>query len=549
MHAIAQHVVHEWSFSSTRRYADPFNEVELDVLFSGPEGTTQRVPAFWAGEGLWRVRFSTPLPGVYSYQTICSDAHNADLHDQVGEFEVTPYRDDADVLYPNALLAHGPLRVATDRRHLEHADGTPFFWLADTWWMGLCRRLDWPRGFQTLALDRVEKGFTVIQIVAGPYPDMPQFDPRGVGDVFDPSEAGFPWQEDNSRINPAYFDAADRRIQYLVDVGLSPCIVGCWGYYLRLMGIDRIKRHWRYLVARYGAYPVIWCLAGEQTMPYYLSQDKPADEAFQRQGWSEVAAYVRQVDPYRRLITVHPGQDGREQMSPPTLIDLEMLQTGHSDRQSLPNTVQSVIRAVGRTPAMPVIDAEVCYEGIGEASRQEVQRLMFWVCMLNGAAGHTYGANGIWQINTPEQPYGPSPHGLAWGNTPWPEAMRLPGSRQVGLSKRLLERYEWWRFEPHPEWVDPHWDESDYFRAYAAGIPGQLRVVFWPSTFSSGLIKHIEPGVPYRAFLFNPVNGDELPLDAVVPDENGDWALPIGNAGWRVMPLFQDWVLVMERME
>ena len=74
-------------------------------------------------------------------------------------------------------------------------------------------------------------------------------------------------------------------------------------------------------------------------------------------------------------------------------------------------------------------------------------------------------------------------------------------------------------------------------------------MVFWPSTFGSGLIKHIEPGVQYRAFLFNPVNGDELPLGAVVPDEDGDWALPIGNAGWRVMPLFQDWVLVMERTQ
>lgn len=539
MQAITQHVVHEWSFVSTQPYADPFSEVELDVLFSGPDGDAQCVPAFWADDGLWRVRFSTPLTGRYRYQTLCSDTHNADLHGQTGEFEVTPYRGD------NVLLAHGPLRVAADQRHLEHADGTPFFWLADTWWMGLCRRLDWPRGFQTLALDRVEKGFTVIQIVAGPYPDMDQFDPRGVGDVFDPAEGGFPWTADNSRINPAYFDAADRRIQYLVEVGLAPCIAGCWGYYLRLMGVERIKQHWRYLVARYGAYPVIWCLAGEQTMPYYLSKDKPVDEAFQRQGWSEIAAYVRQIDPFHRLITVHPGQDGREQMSPPTLIDLEMLQTGHGDRQSLPNTVQSVIRAVGRTPTMPVIDAEVCYEGIGEACRQEVQRLMFWVCMLNGAAGHTYGANGIWQVNTPAQPYGPSPHGLAWGNTPWPEAMNLPGSRQLGLGKRLLERYEWWRFEPHPEWVEPHWNENDYFRAYAAGIPGQLRVIFWPSTFGSGLIRGLDPGVQYRAFLFNPVNGDELPLECT-PDANGDWALPIGSGGWRVMPLFQDWVLVIE---
>ena len=82
---------------------------------------------------------------------------------------------------------------------------------------------------------------------------------------------------------------------------------------------------------------------------------------------------------------------------------------------------------------------------------------MFWTCMLSGAAGHTYGANGIWQVNTRGKPYGPSPHGMSWGNTPWEDAYQLPGRRQLGLAKRLLERFQWWRFEPHPEWVAPHW--------------------------------------------------------------------------------------------
>ena len=35
---------------------------------------------------------------------------------------------------PSVNLAHGSLEVAADRRHLVHADGTPFFWLGDTAW-------------------------------------------------------------------------------------------------------------------------------------------------------------------------------------------------------------------------------------------------------------------------------------------------------------------------------------------------------------------------------------------------------------------------------
>lgn len=71
---------------------------------------------------------------------------------------------------------------------------------------------------------------------------MPAFDPRGA------NEAGFPWEKDYARINPAYFDMADLRFQHLVSRGLAPCIVGCWGYFLQWMGVARMKRHWRNLV-------------------------------------------------------------------------------------------------------------------------------------------------------------------------------------------------------------------------------------------------------------------------------------------------------------
>jgi len=62
--------------------------------------------------------------------------------------------------------------------------------------------------------------------VAGLYPDMPAFDPRGR------NESGFPWVENFSRIRPEYFDRADLRLTYLADQGLVPCVVMAWGYHL-----------------------------------------------------------------------------------------------------------------------------------------------------------------------------------------------------------------------------------------------------------------------------------------------------------------------------
>ena len=528
LHAICNTMT-EWSLTASRVYADPFADVEVDVVITDPEGETQRLPAFWSGEGTWRVRFAATRPGRHRWRSECTEADDGGLHGVEGELEAAAYEGD------NALLRHGPLRVSKDRRYLEHRDGTPFPWLADTWWMAFSDRLAWPDGFQTLTRDRVDKGFTVVQLVAGLFPDMGAFDERGR------NACGFAWEEDFTRINPDYFDAADLRLAHLVRAGLVPCIVGCWGYYLPWLGPDKMRRHWRYLVARYGAWPVVWCLAGEGTMPYYLSDTKDEDRETQLQGWTEMARYVRDIDPYGHPLTIHPSTSARETVADAGVLDFDMLQTGHGDRGSLANTVRRVQEAYATEPVMPVLNSEVCYEGIGEACRQEVQRLMYWSCVLSGACGHTYGANGIWQVNDREHPYGPSPHGMAWGHTPWEDAYKLPGSGQLGLSKGLLTRYAWWAFVPHPEWVTPTATPEDPRGAYAAGIPGQVRVAFLPSGVWGVTVHDLEPETGYRAFLFSPVDGHEIDLGTVRVAADGTWQPPPERP-----PIFQDWVLVLE---
>lgn len=542
MQAITRNLVNEWSFASTQTYTDPFADVELDVVFTSESGAEQRVPAFWAGGSVWRVRFSSPTLGAYTYRTVCSDASDSGLHAQEGAFEVTPYTG------PNPLYQHGPITVAADRRHLEHVDGTPFLWLADTEWMGLCKRLGWPDDFQSLALDRANKGFSVVQIIAGLYPDMGPEDERGL------NEAGFPWEIGFTRINPAYFDMADRRLFYLMDLGLVPCIVGCWGYYLPVLGEEKMRQHWRYLIARYGAYPVIWCAAGEATMPYYTTtEDRQEYDKRSRTGWTDMVRCIRSQNAFQRLITIHPGcgfteisQCGHGTLDDASLLDFDMLQTGHGGLLSYSGALKTLSYALDHEPKMPVINAEPPYDGILEMSREEVQRLYFWACMLSGAAGHTYGANGIWQVNSAEQLHGASPHGLSWGDTPWQVAAQLPASTHLGIGKRILERYRWNEIEPHQEWIEANRidmyvpEQAEYFVPRAAGIPGKLRMIYTSFLLGSLIkVKGIEPGVSYHASYFNPSNGSEIELGTVVPDESGDWTPP-------GPPVMRDWVLVME---
>lgn len=434
-----QHQAIEIRFDSTTAYAEPFKDVVLDVAFTAPSGNTVVAPAFWAGEDAWCVRYAASETGAHSFKTLCSDEGNPCLHGRVGEVDIEPY------LGGNPLYKHGAIRVADDRRHFCHADGTPFFWLGDTWWMGLCGRLSWPQDFQALVHNRKEAGFNVVQLVAGFYPDMPLFDERGL------SPSGFCWEQDLSRINPRFFDEADQRIFHLVEQGLTPCVLGAWGYYLPMIGLDNMQRHWRYLMARWGALPVVWTAAGEQTMPWYLESDaqKVASRARLAADWSQVMAHMRATNAFDRLITTHPVTSARESVTDIGLLDFEMQQTGHGAP-----TVHHALRAWQgwcAQPAMPVISGEARYEGLelNPTVTARNAREAFWAHALNsGLAGHTYGANGVWQVNTVQRPFGNSPSGSCWGNMPWDQAMHLPGARQLGLAKKFLSTLPWHQMEP-----------------------------------------------------------------------------------------------------
>jgi hypothetical protein len=525
----------EITFTSGRDYRDPFHKITLDVLLETPQGRTLKVPAFWAGGRVWKVRYASPTLGRHRWRSVCSVSDDQALHGRTGTVTVETYRGE------NPLYLHGPLRVAADRRHFEHIDGTPFFWLADTWWMGLCQRLHWPQEFQQLAADRKAKGFNVIQIVAGLYPDMPAFDPRGA------NEAGFPWERDYSRIRPEYFDKADQRILYLVDQGFVPCIVGAWGYHLPWLGTARMKEHWRNLVARYAALPVVWCAAGEGTMPFYGSQRAGEEAALQKLGWTEVIRSIHATDPFGRMVTIHPSRSARETVTDPAILDFDMHQTAHQPESGVGAMARQIAAAYQAAPAMPVIAGESSYDGLdlrewgGSVLTSDASRQMFWAGqMQNGAAGGTYGANGIWQVNRRDAPYGPSPHGRNWGTVPWDQAMNRAGSTQVGIAKKFFAGYPWQKLEPRPgaaEWADQA-TTKDEIRPWAVGTDHKLLIVY-ACRPRPVRVKQLAPSSEYRAEIFDPVTGVRSSLGKVRTGDHGTWQCPV--------PAYKhDWVIVLE---
>ena len=516
----------------------------IDVDVTRADGAAWRVPGFRKADGSAWFRFAAPEPGTYAYPD--------------GELQASPYDG------PNPLYRHGRLRVAPDRRTLEHADGTPFLWFGDTWWMGFTRRLDWPDGFGTLLADRVSKGFSVIQIVAGPLPDF-SAEPEGIWHPQQANEGGWSWEPGWERLNPAYFDDADRRIAAIVDAGIVPCIVGMWGYYEHVMGAERIRRHWRELVARWAAYPVVFCVAGEVNLAGY---EKDVDASIrdarreqQLETWTDIARDLRALDPFGNLITAHPAiPDARALLRDPDVLDVNMIQTSHWGYHEPPKQWRSdIARELGLTeplplgfigtlgltrdtvaqePTMPVVNGEPCYEGILGGNLQDVQRFNFWTMWLTGLAGYTYGADSIWQMSSATESF--ANQVSRWGNATWQQAMHYEGGRQVALGANLLRGLPWWTLRP----VSSARAEAAG-RVAAFGVTGDgISLHYLPSTLLEERLQGMRglpvdvPG-PGRARFIDPASMVEHDLGTIEPSAEGTWLPPES-------PTYADWLLIVD---
>ncbi len=245
-----------------------------------------------------------------------------------------------------------------------------------------------------------------------------------------------------------------------------------------------------------------------------------------------------------------------------SLIDINMLQTGHSDVNSFENTFKTLHQAIKIRPRKPVFNGEVCYEGIFGSSWANTQRFLFWTHMLSGTAGHTYGTTGVeaFVVEKIKDLYPKRTDSysiLEWGDYTWREGYKFLGSLHLGIAKKFLEQFEWYKFEPHPEWVEPHSDKKNWRGPYAAGIPKEVRVIYIPPiylndpadlfNFRSLNITNLEKDIKYRAYFFNHRNGNKLPDMEVIRESDGVWEISGGKVVGH--PNTEDWVLVMENIE
>lgn len=509
----------EQTLTSSNDYDNPIQDVKVRVEFTSPSKNKRTLYAFWDGGRKWRVRFSPDIRGEWTYRTACSDKGNNGLHNQTGSFECSEYKGDLP------LFRHGELRLSKNRRHFEHADGTPFFWLADTVWCGpLFADLD---DWNVFLKDRVAKEFTAIQFVLTQW-RMAKTDADG-----NPTFTG----KEKVVVNPDFFRRMDKYIDAINNEGLLAVPVLLWairgsdnpGYYLPENQKIVLAE---YMIARYGAHQVIWFLGGDGN---YSGENAET--------WKRIGRAVFSEDQHR-LATQHVrGKSwiGKEFRGEPWFSFIGY-QSGHGDdertfrwlNQGPPSTEWN------NKPTLPVINTEPNYEAHNGYTYRKVhndhsvRRAAYWSLLVSPPTGVTYGGQGIWGWHKRVQ--APADHLSTGLGSPWYIAKDLPGALSMKYLHQFFKSIEWWRLVPAPEVLteQPGKKDASKFIAAAKSKAGDLLVAYLPEGGSLTLkTDSLKKGLSAR--WYHPRTGGWLDAGKVEkarqtfkPADKNDWLLLIG---------------------
>jgi len=499
----------ETVFESVLAYENPVQDVRVTVEFISEAGVFQ-VDAFWDGERCWRVRFSPPQTGHWSWRAYCSQTDDTGLLGQQGKFECI------EAASSNDWLINGPLRVSADLRHLEYGNGTPFFWLADTAWNGPLKAEvgDW----DDYLADRRMKGFSVIQFVATHW----------LGGATDTEGRTAYTNPQRIRIEPAFFHRLDQRIDRINDFGLVAAPVLAWAATWNQHDIhlnpgaalkeDQLVVLIRYLVSRYGAHQVVGILAADGS---YLGAEA--------ERWRRVGRATLVDSP--RLATMHPSARlwVDEEFKGEPWYSFNGYQSGQWTGPESPRWINERLQRDSDGQAissrnMPTIDLETCYEGHlpldvpgpEKIDALAVRRACYWSLLAAPVAGVSYGAHGVWSWE--ESPAVPLNHPASGTAQTWREAIGFPGSLGMSHLHAILKSVAWWSLSPCQELLDvqPGIDSPLEFVAAACSLERDLAVVYCPA---SGMIYlrrgFFDPDFEVRCI--DPATGLEL------------WARPLGE--------------------
>ncbi|MBI3973270.1 MAG: DUF4038 domain-containing protein [Chloroflexi bacterium] len=517
---------------------DPLRGITVDAECISPSGKHHRVPGFWDGGTTWRVRFSPDETGEWHYEVRSRPVLSAALSLSKGVKGQGPRHVAADGAFPcvpyegdNPLYRNGPPRVSNNRRHLAHADGTPFFWLADTVWNGplLSTEDEWAHYTRT----RRGQRFTAAQYVSTQWRTAPDGGPDG------PTFTG---RDRIDSLRPEFFRRLDARLDTLADAGIVGAPVLLWaiggGQNAEANpGYARSEEDCAllacYQVARWHAHPVVWILNGDGR---YTGE--------QAERWKRIGRAVFPEDQAHAPVATHPGGKqwvGTEFRDEPWL-DIIGYQSGHGDDEAAWRWLVEgpPARQWTEVPHQAVINLEPCYENhLAYHSRQphspaNVRRACYWSLLVSPTAGVTYGGHGVWGWDDGSGP--PVAHPNTGTPLPWQEALHMPGAEQLHYLYDSFTSFAWWTLRPDQSLLREQPDARDVLRYVTAARSddGSLAALYLPAGGTVTIdASHLSR--PLRATWLNPRDGARA-SGPIVGERSASLDAPDT----------QDWLLVLE---
>ncbi len=414
------------------------------------------------------------------------------------------------------LAADSPLllSVSDSGRYLVDGEGKPFFWVGDTGW-ALLSSLTVEEA--ALYLDkRREQGFNVIQCI------LAHWDPgseRPSPDGHPPFLGGNP-----ATPNPDYFTHVDRVLQLAADRDIILALLPAWGSFV--IGSDAInpgnaREYGLWLGSRYADTPnIVWVLGGDQP---------PTGK---EQVFHLLAEGLQAGDGGRHLLTYHPrggGHSSGEFFHDAPWLSFNMIQSGHNI--GYPED-RPVAADYARTPVRPTLVGEPRYENIIHGLRDSGPRIdghesrkAAYQAVLSGAAGHTYGCNGVFQFYEPggEERWRP--------RLTWEQCLDLPGARGMTHLRALMESCEWWKLQPDPGMIAEGLGEGGNQVVAARAADGTFALVYLPEYGEIAVKLEGIGGSGVTAAWFDPSTGESTQIGELPNSGTRRFLPPLGDLG------------------
>lgn len=573
----------EITLTASRTFANPYVDVTVWVDLTGPN-FHKRVYGFWDGGATYRVRIVATEPGAWRWRSGSAPA-DPGLAGKTGSFTAVAWGEQEKAANP---LRHGFLRATANQHALEQADGTPFFALGDTWWALGTNRFRWhdddrerplgpEAGFKDYVRYRKAQGYNWVNMIAA-FPNwMTDGQPWrvvmndaakttvrsawvefGTGSAKNmDNEGGRPFQfpgkvpgyenmfPDVDRVNPAYFQAIDRKIDYLNANGFVAFIEVSrrdasllWSKYYAWP--DSYARFIEYVWSRYQANHTV-------LSPIHL------DIISETVGPDEFLRAIRMVKekygppPFGTLLSANANPSTLENWGDDSWVTLH--QIGNMREHNNYWYLTEIFRAAHPRPAL---NGEPYYSGYTDARSlgggrgyqygakggtelddQYVRSAMYGSFLSGGFAGHVYGAEGIWGADIEAA----APIKM-WDAFQWRSGSQMQYLRTFALS--IGARYR--DLAPDADLVSP--DKTHVVRgyegwAYCARTPDRaIFLAYFEKGCPRSQVRGAALNSTYRAEWFDPragtwspVGGGTLKSSAIgivqLPDFPGDadWGL------------------------